>query len=59
MITLDIAGLPIVRQWFVVRRKDKVLLPPAQEMLDFLVVNGKQFLPQAATAADRRDPKRR
>jgi LysR family transcriptional regulator for metE and metH len=59
MITLDVAGLPIVRQWFVVRRKDKVLLPPAQEMLDFLVVNGKQFLPQAPSAADRPDPKRR
>jgi DNA-binding transcriptional LysR family regulator len=47
LVTLDVAGLPIVRQWFVVRRKDKVLLPPAQGMLDFLVANGEQFLPRA------------
>lgn len=47
LITLDVAGLPIVRQWFVVRRKDKVLLPPAHGMLNFLVANGEQFLPRA------------
>ena len=29
LVTLDIDGLPIVRQWFVLSRKDKVLLPPA------------------------------
>jgi LysR family transcriptional regulator for metE and metH len=56
MITLDITGLPIIRQWFVVRRKDKVLLPPAQEMLDFLVENGKQFLPQAPLGRGGTDP---
>ena len=57
MITLDITGLPIIRQWFVVRKKDKVLLPPAQEMLDFLVVNGKQFLPQAPLGRGGADPR--
>jgi LysR family transcriptional regulator for metE and metH len=56
MITLDITGLPIIRQWFVVRRKDKVLLPPAQEMLDFLVENGKQFLPQAPLSSGCPEP---
>jgi LysR family transcriptional regulator for metE and metH len=56
MIMLDVAGLPVVRQWFVVRRKDKVLLPPAQEMLDFLVANGKQFLPRALVGAGRPPP---
>lgn len=43
---LDVAGLPIVRQWFVLRRKDKVLLPPAQEMLEFLGAQGARFLPR-------------
>ena len=57
LITLDVAGLPIVRQWFVVRRKDKVLLPPAQEMLNFLIANGKQFLPRAPIGAGRPEPK--
>jgi LysR family transcriptional regulator, low CO2-responsive transcriptional regulator len=27
-------------------RKDKVLLPPAQAMLDFLSTKGKHFLPR-------------
>jgi hypothetical protein len=45
-VTLDVDGLPIVRQWFVLSRKDKVLLPPAKAMLDFLSVSGAQFLPR-------------
>src|ERR1700737_180921 len=36
LVTLDVVGLPVVRQWFVLSRKDKVLLPPAQAILDFL-----------------------
>jgi LysR family transcriptional regulator for metE and metH len=36
----------VVRQWFVLSRKEKVLLPPAQAMLDFLSANGAQFLPR-------------
>ena len=46
LVTLDVDGLPIVRQWFALARKDKVLLPPAQAMLDFLSAKGKQFLPR-------------
>jgi LysR family transcriptional regulator for metE and metH len=46
LTTLDVAGLPVVRQWFALSRKDKVLLPPAQAMLDFLSTRGKQFLPR-------------
>jgi LysR family transcriptional regulator, low CO2-responsive transcriptional regulator len=45
LVALDVAGLPVVRQWFVVRRQDKVLLPPAQAMLDFLGAEGARFLP--------------
>jgi LysR family transcriptional regulator, low CO2-responsive transcriptional regulator len=45
LVALDVAGLPVVRQWFVVRRQDKVLLPPAQAMLDFLRAEGARFLP--------------
>jgi LysR family transcriptional regulator for metE and metH len=30
----------------VLARKDKVLLPPAQAMLDFLSAKGAQFLPR-------------
>lgn len=45
LVALDVAGLPVLRQWFVVRRQDKVLLPPAQAMLDFLSDQGARFLP--------------
>lgn len=51
LITLDVAGLPVVRQWLVVRRSDKVLLPPAQAMLDFLRCEGASFLPAAGARA--------
>ena len=43
---LDVVGLPIIRQWFVVSRRDKVLLPPAQAMRQFLGEQGAQFLPR-------------
>ena len=46
LVTLDVVGLPVVRQWFVVARKDKVLLPPARAMLEFLSARGAQFLPR-------------
>jgi LysR family transcriptional regulator for metE and metH len=46
LVTLDVVGLPVVRQWFVVARKDKVLLPPACAMLEFLSARGVQFLPR-------------
>jgi LysR family transcriptional regulator, low CO2-responsive transcriptional regulator len=46
LVTLDVVGLPIVRQWFVLSRKDKVLLPPARAMLEFLGARGAQFLPR-------------
>ena len=42
---LDVAGLPVMRQWFVVRRRDKILLPPAQSLLEFLCTEGSKFLP--------------
>jgi LysR family transcriptional regulator for metE and metH len=45
LVALDVAGLPVLRQWFVVRRRDKVLLPPPQAMLDFLSDDGARFLP--------------
>jgi len=46
LVTLDVEGMPVVRQWFVLARKDKVLLPPAQAMVDFLSTKGAQFLPR-------------
>jgi molybdate transport repressor ModE-like protein len=45
LVMLDVAGVPVVRQWFVVKRRDKILLPPAQALLEFLRSEGAKFLP--------------
>jgi LysR family transcriptional regulator, low CO2-responsive transcriptional regulator len=45
LVMLDVGGLPIVRQWYVIRRSDKLLLPPAQSMFDFLGTEGSNYLP--------------
>lgn len=46
LVTLDASELPVVRQWFAVNRRDKVLLPPAEAMRDFLGEKGSKFLPR-------------
>lgn len=43
---LDVKGLPIMRQWHVVHRRDRLLLPAAQAMIAFLVEDGGRFLPR-------------
>ncbi len=39
-------GLPIMRQWQVVRRKEKHLLPTAAALWDFLAARGAAYLPR-------------
>ena len=48
LTVLDVEGLPVVRQWFVVRHRDKRLLPAAQALWDHFVRSGARFLPRAA-----------
>jgi DNA-binding transcriptional LysR family regulator len=45
LVALDVAGLPIMRQWHVVRRAGKRLTPPAEAMNIFLSERGAEFLP--------------
>jgi DNA-binding transcriptional LysR family regulator len=45
LVVLKVRGLPIVRQWHAIRRADKILLPPAKAMLDFLGKEGWRYLP--------------
>src|SRR5207237_9520314 len=47
LVVLDVAALPVMRQWYAVRRSDKALLPPAQAMLEFLGEEGSSYLPSA------------
>ena len=46
LVSLKVAGLPVMRQWHAIRRADKVLLPPALAMLDFLGQEGSRYLPR-------------
>ncbi|MCS0495829.1 LysR family transcriptional regulator [Ancylobacter mangrovi] len=48
---LDIEGLPVVRQWFVVKRTAKRLTPPAAALAEFLGRRGSEFLPGVSPAA--------
>lgn len=45
LTTLNIDGLPDDRYWFVVRNKQKRLLPSSQALWDLFVESGAKFLP--------------
>lgn len=45
LILLDVQGLPIRRDWYAVRRADKVLGPAAAAFWEYLVQEGASFLP--------------
>ena len=46
LISLPVEGLPVIRSWYVVNQPNKILLPPAQALLDFIKQDGGRFLPQ-------------
>ncbi|MCB1527437.1 MAG: LysR family transcriptional regulator [Hyphomicrobiaceae bacterium] len=48
LATLNVKGLPAVRDWFAVRRSDKRVLPVTQLLWDYLTTRGKDFLPRLA-----------
>ncbi|HRJ68850.1 MAG TPA: LysR family transcriptional regulator [Beijerinckiaceae bacterium] len=43
---LDVEGLPIIRQWFVVNRADREISPIAQAFRAFVTERGAHFLPR-------------
>ncbi len=43
---LPLEGLPIMRQWYVVRRKEKRLMPAAEALWEFMAAQGAAFLPR-------------
>jgi len=45
LAVLDVEGLPVVRQWFVVKRRDKRLSPAAAAFWAFLARAGRDYLP--------------
>jgi LysR family transcriptional regulator, low CO2-responsive transcriptional regulator len=46
LVMLPVEGLPVIREWFVTRRREKRLLPAAQAFWDYLAANGHSFLPE-------------
>jgi len=48
LVALDIVGLPVVRQWYVVYRRERALLPPALALANFLSHESRRFLPRVA-----------
>ena len=46
LVALDVTGLPVIRQWFVVRQQSKRLLPAARELWDFIAQSGAGYLPE-------------
>jgi LysR family transcriptional regulator, low CO2-responsive transcriptional regulator len=51
---LDVVGLPDIRQWFVVRPAAKRMMPAARTLHDFLVAEGRRFLPNVKQAPTKR-----
>jgi DNA-binding transcriptional LysR family regulator len=47
LVVLDIVGLPIVRDWFVIHRRDKRLSPAAAAFRDFLLAQGAPIIGRA------------
>jgi DNA-binding transcriptional LysR family regulator len=47
LVKLDVAGLPVVRQWHVVHLEDKRLSPAAQAFREFLLAEGAKQIRQA------------
>jgi len=54
LAVLDVEGLPVVRQWFVVKRREKRLLPAARVLWEFLAATGGAHLPRLIEPADER-----
>jgi LysR family transcriptional regulator for metE and metH len=46
LMALDVEGTPVLRQWFVVRCREKRLLPAGQALWDHLVAHGADYLPE-------------
>ncbi|KQP42298.1 LysR family transcriptional regulator [Methylobacterium sp. Leaf104] len=46
LAVLDVQGLPIRRDWYAVRRADKVLGPAAAAFWDYIAKDGGRWLPQ-------------
>jgi DNA-binding transcriptional LysR family regulator len=56
LAVLDIKGLPIIRQLFVVHRSDRVLTPAVRAMWDYMISQGRGFLPELPVKRETHSP---
>ena len=52
LVILDVTGLPIIKTWYVVRRKDKRLMPSSEALFAFWQKHGAEFLPKISGQAN-------
>ena len=52
LVTLNVAGLPVVRDWFVIHLRDKKLSPIAAAFRNFLLENGATIMKKALGGAE-------
>lgn len=46
IVVVQVKGLPLLREWFVIRRPERALLPAAARMYAFLSEQGRHHLPE-------------
>ena len=47
LVLLQVEGLPLVREWYVMHHAERVLTPAGSAMWNFIVTKGNSFLPGA------------
>ena len=48
LVAFDVAEFPVMRTWFIVKRKDKRLLPAPNALWKFIETSGDRFLPDTS-----------
>ena len=53
LVRLDVIGTPVVREWYVIQRKGKILSPLAERFREFLIEKGARLIEQTTGVASR------
>ena len=53
LVRLDVIGTPVVREWYTIQRKGKVLSPLAEKFREFLIEKGAKLIEQTTGVAAR------
>jgi LysR family transcriptional regulator, low CO2-responsive transcriptional regulator len=53
LVRLDVIGTPVVREWYVIQRKGKILSPLAEKFREFLIEKGARLIEQTTGVSAR------